>query len=49
MKTFELFQKRKDGSISSVTFIQAFTLKEAKEIAGVCFCVGEKVLTENKP
>jgi len=46
IKTFELSQKRKDGTLSSVTFIKAHTLADAEEIARPAMCTGEKVFTE---
>ena len=46
VKTFELSQKRKDGSLANVTFIKASTMDEAEEVAKVALCIGEKVLTE---
>lgn len=44
--TFELLQKRKDGTLSSVTFIKAYTKDEAEEIARPAICIGEKALRE---
>ena len=46
MKTFELLQKRKNGSLSSVTFVRANSMEEAELITYPAMCVGEKVLRE---
>lgn len=48
MKTFELLQTRKDGTLSSVTFVKAANIDEAKLITDPAMCTGVKVLREVK-
>ena len=46
MKTFELSNTKRDGTLVNVTFIKAESMEEAEKIAEPCWCTGVKVLTE---